>query len=63
MEARIESMRSAFRGVVAELDQLLPTERQGGADEPDPPAAEGLDEALEPAASHGLPAHSVERKL
>jgi hypothetical protein len=51
MEARIESMRGVFRGVVAELDQLLPTERQSRADEPEPPAAEGLDEALKPASS------------
>jgi hypothetical protein len=52
MEARIESMRSVFRGAVAELDELLPTERQSRADEPEPPAEEGLDEALWPASSH-----------
>jgi hypothetical protein len=53
MEARIESMLTVFRGVITELDQLLPAERRSGADKPEPPAAKRLDEALKPASSHG----------
>jgi hypothetical protein len=52
MEARIESMLTTFRGMVTELDELLPAERRSGADKPEPLAAEGLDEALKAAASH-----------
>jgi hypothetical protein len=53
VEARIESMLTVFRGVISELDQLLPAERRSGADKRKPPAAERLDEALKPASSHG----------
>jgi hypothetical protein len=53
MEARIESMLTVFRGVITELDQLLPAERRSGAGKREPPAAERLDEALKPASSHG----------
>jgi hypothetical protein len=47
MEVRIESMRTVFRGVVTELEELLPADRRG-ADEPEPRADERLDEALKP---------------
>jgi hypothetical protein len=52
MEDRIESMLMAFRGVTVELEELLPIERRSGADEPEPPGDERLDEALMPAPSH-----------
>jgi flagellar biosynthesis GTPase FlhF len=51
MEARIESMRAVFRGVVTELEELLPADRRR-AEEPEPPADERLDEALKPASPH-----------
>jgi hypothetical protein len=47
MELRIESMRTVFRGVVTELEELLPADRRR-ADEPEPRADERLDEALKP---------------
>lgn len=47
MELRIESIRTVFRGVVTELEELVPTERRG-VDEPEPLAGERLDEALNP---------------
>jgi hypothetical protein len=53
MEDRIESMLVAFRGVTAEFEELLPTERRSQADEPEPSGDERLDEALTPAPSHG----------
>lgn len=53
MEDKIESMLIAFRGVTAELEELLPPERRSGADEPEPSGDERLDEALRPAPSHG----------
>jgi colicin import membrane protein len=52
MEARIESMRTVFRGVVAELEELLPADR-ARADEPEPRADERLDEALKPTSPSG----------
>jgi hypothetical protein len=53
LEVRIESMLAAFRGVITEFDELLPTERRSTADVPKPPVAERLDEALKPASWHG----------
>jgi hypothetical protein len=51
LEARIESMRTVFRGVVTELEELLPADRRT-ADQPDSRADERLDEALKPAPPH-----------
>lgn len=51
VEARIESALTVFRGMVSELEELLPTERRTRADVP--PAADPLDNALNPAARGG----------
>lgn len=53
LEARIESVLTTFRGVVTELEELLPTERRRGAAEADLAAAKRLDEALKPTSLHG----------
>lgn len=47
IEARIESVVAVFRGVVTELEELLPTERRPRGDEA------RLDKALDPASWHG----------
>jgi hypothetical protein len=59
MEARIDSMLTAFRGMVGELDQLLPAERRSGwADKPESFETERLDEALKPASHRQLSSHT-----
>jgi hypothetical protein len=51
MEARIESMRTVMRGIVAELEELVPADRPR-AEEPEPRADKRLDESPKPASPH-----------
>jgi hypothetical protein len=53
MQKEVESMLHAFRGMTAELEDLVPAERRSGGEEPEPPADELLDEALRPTSPHG----------